>query len=81
MGASFTLEAIKDFPTRSILRDGECVGYLYRPAFRGDAWEIWPSYQQQHPYLDTGTSLFVSFASEADALAFLGIRPEMGLAA
>jgi hypothetical protein len=73
---TLSLEPIYGLPTLAIVRDGQCVGYLYDPTTAGEAWEIWPSYQRTHPLLDTGTSQFVSFASAADALAFLGITSE-----
>jgi hypothetical protein len=77
VSAPLTLESNRYNGTRAIVRDGQRVGFLYRPTSPGDAWEIWPSYQTPHPLLDTGTALFVSFATEADALAFLNIpQPE-----
>ncbi|KQT08502.1 hypothetical protein ASG40_11515 [Methylobacterium sp. Leaf399] len=70
-----SLQPAYGLPTRFIVRDGVIVGYLYAPS-AGDGYEVWPSYRQATPMLDVGPATFASFATEVEALAFLGIETQ-----
>ena len=71
------IQPIHGLKSFDILQDGVASGILYPPASFGDGWEVWRLARGEGriPGL-SGDEWFRTFATKADALAFLGIERE-----
>lgn len=75
--SNYTLEQVPQSPTRWIYLDGRVVGFLLAPASSGQPWEVLPRLGCEAFMPDVrGEYEARLFQAEADALAYLGIRPE-----
>lgn len=71
--SAYSLTPIYGLATRIIACQGIVVGYLYASHYPGDTWEVWARHGYARTLLGRDDALSVKFATEADALAFLGL--------
>lgn len=69
----FRLETIYGLPTRRVMLGKKLVGHLYQPRGGEKHWEIWPTVSAKDLWHPVEGYAAHRFASEDDALDFLGL--------